>query len=165
MRRIVINYSTNKSFNNHYRIDNAGSREPNRAPLLGKAVLLIGNDTAVIQSLVMQLAQKGADIAVMCWQLPVETARWLYEQVQALGRKLFLMEQAHNQGTPLTELVHRIAAEWGQFDIFIDVSAKPGESVNGRMGEVVTNQPRYQPAWPSDQWRLAQIVLQEMIRN
>lgn len=60
----MINYSTRKLLHEYdihkYDImDISRNRDQNEHPLLGKAVLLIGNDTAVVHSLVMQMAQKG----------------------------------------------------------------------------------------------------------
>ena len=60
--------------------------------LLGKVVLVIGYDTAVMQNLVRQLAQKGADIALFCWHLSAETARKLERIAQAYGRRLLVIE-------------------------------------------------------------------------
>lgn len=144
------------------------NRNQNRMPLLGKAVLLIGNDTAVLSNLVMQLAEKGADIAVLCWKIPLETVRWLKDQVQSLGRRLFIIEQAQNQDSSVDQLVHRITTEWGEFDIFIDVSArrnKPAASEhlsNGQQKKPDQETRRRNPVWRPEQWHLTQVVLKKM---
>lgn len=176
----MINYSTSRQLNKQNLLKLSGIRDPHQTPLLGKAVLLIGNDTAVLKSLILQLAQKGADIAVLCWQISVESAHWLEEQVKAVGRKLLIVEQAKNQDAPLTELVHRIAAEWGHFDIFIDVSARQSKPAaefgaqpvgnDGTPRNEHTSDPMPQDHgqevnWHPEQWHLAQVVLEEMIHH
>ena len=171
----MINYSTNKLIQNYKIMDTSKIRDPNKTPLFGKAILLIGNDTAVIKSLVVQLAQKGADIAVLCWQIPGEVANWLEQQAKAFSRKLYLVEQAKNQDASMEDLVHKIAAEWGRFDIFIDVSAKETKSATepeeqalsktGHTSETKSEEQSQKPKWHPQQWHLTQVVLEEMVRN
>lgn len=96
--------------------------------LLGKVVLLIGNDTSILQNLISQLAQKGADIALLCWQMPREKAQKIKENVQATGSRLFLIEQADYKTTNPSQLIDSIVAKMGQLDIFIDLSAQKTEA-------------------------------------
>ncbi|MBK8901619.1 MAG: hypothetical protein IPM53_10585 [Anaerolineaceae bacterium] len=162
----MINYTTRKLLHNDKIMNNSETRNQNKLPLLGKGVLLIGNDTVVLQNLVLQLAQKGADIAVLCWKIPLETARWLRDQVQSFGRRLFLVERAKNQGASVEQLVHRVTTEWGHFDIFIDVSAKRSKSAPASNGQAQDGHRRPgTPVWRPDQWHLTQVVLEEMARD
>lgn len=141
--------------NNKWRPESANPQH-----LMGKVVLLIGNDTAVVQNLVTQLAQKGADIALVCWQMPQEAVRKIKESVQAVGRHLLLIEQTEpeHEASVMAQLVETIAAELGHLDIFIDLSAHKSEPLslsNGHAHKVTAGQPN---------WPLAQAVLEEMVR-
>ena len=123
--------------------------------LFGKAVLLIGNDTAVLQNLVMQLAKKGADIALLCWRLPLDVARKMKEYVQAFGQRLVLIERAENQRFSVEQLIHSVINKWGHFDIFIDISAGSGTN-----DKTETQDP--QTAWLPSKWQLTRTVIEEM---
>ena len=123
--------------------------------LFGKAVLLIGNDTAVLQNLVMQLAKKGADIALLCWRLPLDVARKMKEYVQAFGQRLVLIERAENQRFSVEQLIHSVINKWGHFDIFIDIS-----SGSGTKDKTETQDP--QTAWLPSKWQLTRTVIEEM---
>ena len=82
--------------------------------LLGKVVLLIGNDMAVIQTLVNQLARKGADVAILCWQMPLDIGRKIKESVHFVGRHFLLIEQAERNNSTNNQLIETITAELGQ---------------------------------------------------
>lgn len=101
---------------------------PQRNQLWGKVVLLIGNDTSILQNLVAQLALKGADIALLCLQMPREKAQKLKESVQPAGTRLFLIEQPDYQNVSPSRLIDSIVAKMGHLDIFIDLSAQKPES-------------------------------------
>lgn len=140
-------------------MNNLESHDRKNSNLLGKAVLLIGNDPAVLKNLVAQLAQKGADIVLLCWQLPLETARWLKEKVQGLGQRLLLIEQVNNQTSSFDQLIDKITREWGHFDIFIDISAKKSERTPS------LKEAKQSAGWQLSQWHLTQVVLEEMARE
>jgi hypothetical protein len=150
-RFIVIDDSTNKM--------QQSRGEPNRSNLLfGKAVLLIGNDTAVLQNLVQQLAQKGADVALLCWKIPAEVARKMQAYVQSFGQQLILIQQVENQRFSVEQLIHNVTTRWGQFDIFIDVSAKGKAADKSEAGD----KEEQQPAWLLPNWEMTRAVVQEM---
>lgn len=127
--------------------------------LWGKAVLLIGNDTAVLQGLVTQLAQKGADIALLCWRLPSEIGRKLQAQVQSLGRQLLLVQWADRQNASIEQLIHYIVEEWGRLDIFIDVSAKRHKENQSEEQRMLGS-----GSLPS-KWQLTHTILEEMVSS
>lgn len=171
MRRTYA-YSAGKLLFKYYIMNNSTIHTQKKLPLLGKDVLLVGNDTAVLQRLVIQLAQKGADTAVLCWEIPLKTAHWLKEQAQKLGRRLYFLEQAKNQDASVDQLVNKITTEWGPFDVFIDVSAKqsrpaatphPDEKGSAEQWEQENNAQK--PLWRPEQWHLTQVVLEEMVRS
>ncbi|MCZ7666724.1 MAG: hypothetical protein M5U34_05580 [Chloroflexi bacterium] len=91
-------------------------------------MLLIGNDTSILQNLVSQLAQKGADIALLCWQMPREKAQKIKEIVQATGVRLCLIEQVEYKTSSPGRLIESIVAKMGRLDIFIDLSAQKTEA-------------------------------------
>ena len=70
-----------------------GQSIASRNHLVGKVVLLIGNDTPVLNTLVIQLAQKGADIALFCRRQSTEALQNLKQQVEALGQRFFLFSE------------------------------------------------------------------------
>lgn len=168
----MINYSTRKLLHEYdihkYDImDISRNRDQNEHPLLGKAVLLIGNDTAVVHSLIMQMAQKGADVALLCGRFPTKTVQRLKAQVQALGSHLFLVQQADNEGHSIGQLVHYIAAEWGPIDFFIDLSARqssaaPPEDGTEQESEAASEEIGAEPLWNLKPWQVTQVVLEAM---
>lgn len=131
----------------------------NHRLLTGKVVLLVGNDTAVTQLLIGQLAQKGADIALVCWHIPLETSAKIKERVQAFGRKLLLLEEMAGQTTSPAQLVQTITGELGQLDLFIDLSAQtsapPGPN----------DDPNQMPAPVQPHWQFVTAVLPEIARS
>lgn len=137
--------------------------EPDRSNqlLFGKVVLLIGNDTVVLQDMVKQLAQKGANVALLCWHLPVEVARKMQEHVQSLGQQLMLIQRAENQRFSVEQLIHNVIDKWGQFDFFIDLSAGGGTAV--QIDEAEEKEP--QTGWLPPKWQLTRAVLEEMAQS
>jgi len=130
----------------------------NNKLLFGKAVLLIGNDTAVLQNLVEKLAKRGADIALLCWQMPLEVADKMKTLVQSLGQQLILIEQVENQRFSVEQLIHSLITRWGHFDIFIDVSVKVGSNT------AVPNDNEEQKRTQS-KWQLSRTILEEMAHS
>jgi enoyl-[acyl-carrier-protein] reductase (NADH) len=147
--------------NHNYEKRNRRTAHPQS--LRGKVVFLIGNDTSVMQNLVTQLAQKGADIALVCWQMPLETIRKIKESVQEAGRHFLWIEQSDTTQKPfaLVQLVETITMELGHLDIFIDLSAQKSEPTALTNGTVHLSTPTT-PRQPN--WLLAQAVLEEMAR-
>lgn len=97
--------------------------------LLGKVVLLIGNDTAVLQTLITQLAQKGADIALICRKLPSETVQRVKESVEALERRFLFIETSKTSANTFEPMLQTVTAGLGPFDVLIDLSAQKTETV------------------------------------
>ena len=128
--------------------------------LVGKVVLLVGNDTAFLPKLVTQLAQKGADIALLCWQMPREMARKIKESVQAYGQKILLIDPAEQEGLTSKQLIDTVTMELGHLDVLIDLSAQSRltlqkEDPNGMVYPVGFSQPN---------WQLNHVVLEKLTR-
>lgn len=134
--------------------------------LFGKAVLLIGNDTAVLQNLVEQLAKKGADITLLCWQMPLQAADEMKAHVQSLGRQLILIERVENQRFSVEQLIHSVTTRWGPFDVFIDMSVKVGsKTAVPNNAKDKGEQKETRPEWLPPKWQLTRTILEEMAHN
>lgn len=114
--------------------------------LRGKVVLLIGYDTAVVRDLLINLAQRGADIALICRQrLSRESVRDITQNVEALGRRMLLMEA--NTQSPAW-LIQTVQINLGSLDMFIDLSA---QSSTAAQKENAQSAERQQQNWDMTQ--------------
>ncbi len=135
----------------------------NRQPLPGKVVLLVGNDTAVMHLLIGQLAQKGADIALLCGHISLETAHKIKERVQSYGRELLLLEQEEGHDASPAHLVQTVITELGQLDFFIDLSAQKSEPPRRFDGN--SQMPIQTPTSIRPHWQFTTAVLKEISRS
>lgn len=94
-----------------------------RRSLTGKVILLVGDNTAVLQGLIDPLAQKGADIALLCAEEAAVELRPLRESVEASGRRFLHVPGAERGESTPQQIIDSITADLGQLDMFIDVSA------------------------------------------
>ena len=132
------------------------NREINsRTQLLGKVVLLIGNDSDIVQNLVTQFARKGADVVLLCWRIPLEVVHKIRESVQSVGRHLLVIEQETMTGKQLIEI---ITSELGRLDIFIDLSAQKREHTPGDKNDAAQTAALSHP-----DWQLTHAVFEEML--
>lgn len=138
-----------------------GTREitPPSKKLLGKVVFLVGNDSQALHTLVNQLAQKGADIALLCWQISWETARTIKENVRGFGREILLIGAEDQNASSSKQLIQAITTELGRLDIFIDLSARKSNELKSKAKSENTQQ----PDWSQPNWQLIGVVLEEMI--
>lgn len=112
---------------NFYK-NSLGRSIASRNQLVGKVVLLIGKDTPLLKTLVMQLAQKGANIALFYRKQSTEALQTLRQQVEALGQRLLLVSEKEllpelGRTNPANHLIKQITLVLGPLDIFIDLSA------------------------------------------
>jgi hypothetical protein len=124
-----------------------------RSYLNGKVALLVGSDTAVLHSLVTQLAQRGADIALVCRNWSGDGLNRLKEKVEALGHHLLLLNEPGEEGLTAPQIIGRVIESLGRLDIFIDLSVKQKEG--GENGSA----PTYTPV----NWLLMKTAVQEMV--
>lgn len=127
--------------------------------LLGKAVLVVGEDTAVVETLVTQLAQRGADIILLCWHMSLETGRKLQNNVRSLGRRFLLIEPENEQMAEADQLMQTVQSEWGHVDVFIDMSH---EKSDPSQSEVAPHSNKEKEEWISPNWPLVQAFLKEI---
>ncbi len=93
-----------------------------RQTLQGKAILVVGNDPGQLKTLINQLAQKGANVALICWQMQLETIIKLKESVQSADKHFTLIERAKTQTYSSRQLIEAITADIGKLDALIDLS-------------------------------------------
>jgi hypothetical protein len=126
--------------------------------LLDKVVLLIGNDTAVLQNMIIQLAQKGADVALICQKMPAETLGRIRDKVESLGRRFLLIEESRQQSVSPKWLIESVSSHLGHLDIFIDLSAlkeTPSSALTPNENDPSGN-------WFQLHWPLTQAAIQEI---
>jgi NADP-dependent 3-hydroxy acid dehydrogenase YdfG len=102
--------------------DSAGAGRPKR--LSGMVVVLVSDDTAVIQEFANLLAQKGADIALICRRLSGRTLHGIREQVRDIGQRFLLLDAQDRQAQPAEETMKTISRRLGRVDVLIDLSAR-----------------------------------------
>jgi hypothetical protein len=124
--------------------------------LLDKVVLLIGNDTPVLQNLIIQLAQKGADIALICQKLPTDTLNRIRDSMESMGRRFLLIEKSKRQPISPEWLIETVSSQLGHLDIFIDLSAYKQTSSS------VPDEPK--DNWFQLHWPLTQAAIQEIAK-
>lgn len=127
--------------------------------LVDKVVLLVGNDMTVMQSIIIQLAQKGADVALICRKLPRETLRYLRESVESVGRRLLVIEESERNSTSAEWLIQTVISHLGRLDIFIDLSAFK------RKLSTVESEKEQTKEWFPSNWSLMQAALQEIVHT
>ncbi len=121
--------------------------------LMSKVVLLIGNDAGLLQSLAVECAAHGSDIALASSRLPSDLGEKIRENVQAFGGRFLLLDKSLIQNIQKAEmLITRVKRELGSLDILIDFSAHQQPE-----SEVETGTNGSQPCW----W-LSQAILQEI---
>jgi enoyl-[acyl-carrier-protein] reductase (NADH) len=120
---------------------------------VNKVILLIGNDAAVLNSLAIELAAKGSDIALASSQLSDRTAESIREKVEQAGGRFLLLDKNFFTNIHKGEgVIDTIKKELGKIDILIDLSAKRfKKSNNGTHSET-----------PYPRWRLSTAILQEI---
>jgi hypothetical protein len=120
--------------------------------LMGKVVLLIGNDTAVLHTLIRQLAYKGADIALLCRSLSLKSVGVVKHGVESLGRRFLFIEETKSHPITANNLVQTVVSGLGNLDVFIDLSAQNEQ--------LLENKPIAAEGKPN--WQLVQAVIKEI---
>lgn len=141
--------------NNHLPSHWFSRRSSQRNHLIGKVVMLVGQDTALLQGLAGPLARKGADIAVVCHTASPELVRPLRESVESAGQR-FYQVTAETAEKP-ERIVDTITAELGHLDIFIDLSAQAPTRLAINSNGAHEDEER-EPDWPLVQAALEQIT-------
>lgn len=109
---------------NQKRPQNGG--HSSRRSLLGKVVLLIGDDMALLRALVPPLAAKGADIALIGAEQEPDELGSMRDSVESAGRHLMLIDVEQQQEESPQALIQSVTAGLGRLDIFIDLTGAGG---------------------------------------
>jgi nitrogenase molybdenum-iron protein alpha/beta subunit len=99
-----------------------------RGKLEGKVVMLIADDAASVRDLIYQLAELGADIALVCAQTSYDVARIIKEKVEELGLRFHYFEAGAGKKGSAEYTIQSVLAWFGHIDVFIDLSAQKGRS-------------------------------------
>jgi hypothetical protein len=128
--------------------------------LFGKVVLLIGNDTAVLPSLITQLAERGADIALIYQQLSLDTMRLVKENVESLGQRFLFLENPDILEIPTDQFIQSVTSRLDHIDVFIDLSVQNKDQlpmINGNEDPAI--------GWQQPNWTLMHKALQEIAKS
>ena len=121
-----------------------------------KAVLIIGHDTSVIKSLITRLARKGADVALICWEMQLDSIIKIKETVEETDSRFLLIEQSKAQGFDSKQLIDAITREFGKLDAIIDMSSQIPKKKN-------QNNHRDKDPWlKKPSWPITKVVLEAM---
>jgi NAD(P)-dependent dehydrogenase (short-subunit alcohol dehydrogenase family) len=104
--------------------DNGNHRNRYR-DMAGMVVVLIGENTTTVRSLIAAFAQKGAHIVVVCSHASQAALTQMRYTVEALGRRLHFINTETTEYTA-EPVVPAVVAEFGRADVFIDLSAQRG---------------------------------------
>lgn len=137
-----------------------GRRRTSRNHLIGKVVLLVGQDAAVLHSLAEPLARKGADIAVLAPEVPPDMMRPMRDTVESAGQRfLHVGGETGPQAPDIAPqtIMETVTASLGHLDVFIDLSAQASHqpALNGHSEP--ENDER-DPDWPLVHAALEQIA-------
>jgi NAD(P)-dependent dehydrogenase (short-subunit alcohol dehydrogenase family) len=121
---------SNNPGNGIYRANGNGAFRSNQ--LGEKVVLLIGQDTDALRSLITQLAEKGAHIALIGHNFSASNSRHLQDLVESAGRRFLFIDDSLKETGNAQEVVSEIIQQLGRLDILIDLSASiPKAKLNG----------------------------------
>ncbi|MFO7679761.1 MAG: hypothetical protein R6X34_06890 [Chloroflexota bacterium] len=118
---------------------------------------------SILQRIVTQLTHKGADVALICQRLPHETLRFMRESVEAVGRRLLVIEEIECKPVSAEWLVQTVITHLGRLDIFIDLSAAT-KKIGRDRGSEEENDPLQTPEFSSPRWALMEAAFQEIGR-
>ena len=92
--------------------------------LLGKVVILFGENSEVVRTLIVSCAQRGADVALVSSNKSQVSLNPLRRQVQDMGRCLYFVDEQGSKTAEGDQSVSTVLAEFGRVDFLIDLSAK-----------------------------------------
>lgn len=109
------------------RVQNSqlGGQSSRKNNLMGKVVLLMGNDAEILQPLAVKLAANGGDIALASSQLSVDSADIIRERVEAFGGRFLYVDINDIQESEA--IIRNITEALGGMDIVVDMSAYKGK--------------------------------------
>jgi NAD(P)-dependent dehydrogenase (short-subunit alcohol dehydrogenase family) len=107
--------------------------------LTGKTALITGGTLGIGAAIVLDLASRGADVAVVARNLG-DPADALKKQVEALGRRILLLAGDMARPEDCASVVEKTAAHFGRLDVLVHNAGGPSP---GKIEEVTPEQWRY----------------------
>lgn len=104
------------------RVDN-GYTSHGRS-LTGKVIMLIVSDTSSVQQLILQLAARGADIALVSLETSYRAARIIKEEVGKVGQRFLYVHTPLGDEQSAEHTIQTILSQFKHIDVFIDLAAK-----------------------------------------
>jgi NAD(P)-dependent dehydrogenase (short-subunit alcohol dehydrogenase family) len=92
--------------------------------LIGRVVLLFGENSETIRTLIVSFAKRGADVAIVCSDMSQVSLARLGRKVQELGRRLYFVDHRIQETADSDQTVSEVLDKFGRIDIIIDLSAK-----------------------------------------
>jgi NAD(P)-dependent dehydrogenase (short-subunit alcohol dehydrogenase family) len=92
--------------------------------LLSKVVILYGENSETVRTLIVSFAKRGADVAVVCSRTSQASIGRLHQQVDEMGRRLYLVDEGKQDMVDFDRSVPMVLNEFGRVDVLIDLSAK-----------------------------------------
>jgi len=101
------------------------SSEPNMIDLTGKVALVSGASRGIGRACALKLAQAGADV-VINYVTSRGAANELAEQIDALGRRVFVVKADVREKDDVQTMLEFVEQEVGQLDIVVSNAATGG---------------------------------------
>jgi NAD(P)-dependent dehydrogenase (short-subunit alcohol dehydrogenase family) len=92
--------------------------------LLSKVVILYGENSETIRTLIVSFAKRGADVAVVCSKTSQASLARLHQQVQEMGRRLYFVDDGLQMMADNRRSIPKVLDEFGRIDVLIDLSTK-----------------------------------------
>ena len=92
--------------------------------LSGKTALVTGGTLGIGAAIVLDLARRGADVAIVARNLN-EAARELEHQVQSLGRRVLLVAGDMAKAEDCAAVVEKTAGQFGRLDVLVHNAGGP----------------------------------------
>lgn len=121
--------------------------------LSGQVVLLISDDSTGLADLVIQLARRGANIALFCRTCSSDAVQLLKQGVQALDQEILILQYADGNNTSDRDLIEIVTSDLGRPNFYIDLSGLEREMKNNSDSNQSTLQ----------KWQLTRAILEELI--
>ncbi len=90
-----------------------------------KVVLIVGGTEAGGASLVVSLAKRGADVAIVYFDDEHQRARQIQKKVESNGRRCLTVAAEPDSEWFTGRVIGRVVKDLGHLDIFIDYAALP----------------------------------------
>ena len=87
--------------------------------LAGKCALVTGASRGIGHAIALELARRGADVAVN-YNAALHEAEEVVKEICAMGRRSILVQGHVGEATTARDVVKRVVEEWGRLDILVN---------------------------------------------